>query len=265
MTAPPLPLHGRIALLTGGSRGVGKGIAEELSHAGASVFVTGRTVDASSFDAPCVALRCDHTVDAEVESVFAKIEAAHGPVDILVNNVWGGYERMSENGVFTWPRPFWEQPIHRWDSMFAAGVRAHYVASRLAARGMVARRSGLIVNVSSWAARKHIGNVSYGVAKAATDKMTADMAHELRPHGVAVVSIYPGLVRTESVMAAAAFLDLSNSESPRFVGRAIAALAADPSLMADSGSVLVAAALARKYGFTDVDGKSPRPLTIEAV
>jgi NAD(P)-dependent dehydrogenase (short-subunit alcohol dehydrogenase family) len=146
--------------------------------------------------------------------------------------------------------------------MFAAGVRAHYHASQLAARAMVERRSGLIVNISFWAAQKHVANVAYGVSKAATDKMTADMAAELRPFGVTVVSLYPGLVRTEKVMEAAAWLDLSNSESPEFVGRAVAALAADPEAIRHTGRVLVAAALARDYGFTDIDGKSPRPLTL---
>ena len=131
--------------------------------------------------------------------------------------------------------------------------------------GSEAFADGLIVNVSFWAAQKHIGNVAYGVAKAATDKLTADTAHELRAHGVAVVSLYPGLVRTEKVMEAAAFLDLSNSESPQFIGRAVAALAADPEIMGRSGQVLVAAALAREYGFTDVDGRQPRPLTLADV
>jgi NAD(P)-dependent dehydrogenase (short-subunit alcohol dehydrogenase family) len=172
---------------------------------------------------------------------------------------------MVEDGVFTWLRPFWEQPLWRWDAMFDAGVRAYYRASQLAAPSMIARRRGLIVNVSFWAAQKHIGNVAYGVSKAATDKLTADMATELRPHGAAVVSLYPGLVRTEKVMEASQWLDLSNSESPEFIGRAVAALAADPDVLRHTGQVLVAAALAREYGFTDVDGKSPRPLTLADV
>src|SRR5437773_11482178 len=120
-------------------------------------------------------------------------------------------------------QPFWKQPLWRWDAMFAAGVRAHYVASAHAARTMVARQSGLIVNISFWASQKYLSNVTYGVSKAATDKMTTDMAHELRERNVAVVSLYPGMVRTEKVMEAAAFLDLSNSESPQFIGRAVAA------------------------------------------
>ena len=130
---------------------------------------------------------------------------------------------------------------------------------------MVANGRGLIVNISTWAAQKHIANVAYGVSKAATDKMIADMAIELRPHGVAAVSLYPGLVRTEKVMEAAAWLDLTNSESPEFIGRAVAALARDPDVMRHTGSVLIAANLAAEYGFTDIDGKAPRPLTLADV
>ena len=139
--------------------------------------------------------------------------------------------------------------------------------SRQSTRGAVddCQRARLIINISFWAAQKHIGNVAYGVSKAATDKMTADMAIELRPHGVAVVSLYPGLVRTEKIMEAAAWLDLTNSESPEFVGRAVAALAADPNVMRHTGTVQVAASVAIEYGFQDVDGKSPRPLTLADV
>src|SRR4029453_223471 len=140
-----------------------------------------------------------------------------------------------------------------------------YRASQLAAPTIVRHRGGLIVNISFWAAQKHIANGPYGVSKAATDKMTADMATELKPHGVAVVSLYPGLVRTEKVMEAAQWLDLSNSESPEFIGRAVAALAADPDVLRHTGKVLVAASLAKEDGFTDVDGASPRPLTIADV
>jgi len=126
---------------------------------------------------------------------------------------------------------------------------------------------GLIVNVSFWAAKKHIGNVIYGVAKAATDKMTADMAHELRAHGIAVVSLYPGLVRTEAVLQAAegGWLDLSNSESPEFIGRVVAALARDPAILERSGQVLVAASVALELGVADVDGRRPVPLTLETL
>lgn len=260
-----MQLHGQVAVVTGGSRGIGRGVAGELARLGAKVFVTGRTAsDLATIGEGTVGIRCDHTIDSDVEATFARI-AQEGAIDVLVNAVWGGYERMVDGGEFTWMKPFWQQPLWRWDAMFAAGVRAHYQASQLAASGMVARRRGLIVNISHWAAQKHLGNVAYGVSKAATDKMTAHMAAELQPHGVAVVSIYPGMVRTEKVMASAAWLDLSNSESPEFIGRTVAALAADPDVLRHTGKVLVAAALALDYGFTDLDGKRPRPLTIADV
>jgi dehydrogenase/reductase SDR family member 1 len=259
-------LTGRTALVTGGTKGVGRGVARELAQCGARVFVTGRSADEPGALEPGIAgIRCDHRRDDEVEAAFERIARDGGGVDVLVNSVWGGYDGMIEDGVFTWGKPFWEQPIWRWDAMFAAGVRAHYRASQLAAPSMIARGGGLIVNVSHWAAQKRIGNVAYGASKAATDKLTADMAVELRPHGVAVVSLYPGMVRTEKVMAAAAWLDLSNSESPDFIGRAVAALASDPDAIRHTGKVLVAAAVAAEYGFTDVDGRVPRALTIADV
>jgi NAD(P)-dependent dehydrogenase (short-subunit alcohol dehydrogenase family) len=260
------PLDGNVAVVTGGTFGVGRGIASELARSGAQVYITGRSVDN---DAPLnnqiTGIRCDHQLDSEVTAAFARVASETHGIDILVNNVWGGYERMAEEGAFTWGKPFWEQPLWRWDSMFSAGVRAHYHASQLAAQTMVVRRRGLIVNISSWAAQKHIANVAYGVSKAATDKMTFDMAVELRPYGITVVSLYPGLVRTEKVMEAAAWLDLSNSESPEFIGRAVATLAGDSDVIRHTGAVLVAASVAVDYGFIDIDGKSPRPLTLADV
>ena len=259
-----------VALITGGSRGVGKGVAEALSQSGAAVYVTGRTVTETDFSredsrGTIIPIRCDHRVQSEVELVFERIARDAGRLDILVNNVWGGYENMIEDGEFTWSRPFWEQPHWRWEAMFDAGVRAHFISSQYAARMMIRQAGGLIVNISFWAAQKHTGNVIYGASKAATDKLTTDMADELSEHGVAVVSIYPGLVRTEAVMEAAAFLDLSNSESPQFIGRGVAALAADPACIDRTGKILLAADLAREYGFTDIDGKQPRPLTLDEI
>jgi NAD(P)-dependent dehydrogenase (short-subunit alcohol dehydrogenase family) len=274
-------LAGKVAVVTGASRGVGKGVALGLGEAGATVYVTGRTVqeeeareglggtihqtaeEVNELGGQGIAARCDHRDDEQVEAVFQRVIAEQGRLDVLVNNVWAGYESMIEHGEYTWEHPFWMQPLWRWEAMFGAGVRAHFVSSRLAAQTMVQQRSGLIVNISFWAGQKYMNNVLYGVAKAASDKMAADMAHELHEVGVAAVSLYPGLVRTERVMRAAEFFDISSSESPQFIGRAVAALAADPRVMEKSGQVLVAAALALEYGFKDVDGKQPRPLTLE--
>jgi dehydrogenase/reductase SDR family member 1 len=253
-------LNGCIALVTGASRGVGRGVALGLAHAGATVYATGRTIADAELDSGITKLTCDHNDDQAVAGVFQQIDEEAGRLDVLVNVAWGGYEHMVEDGRFTWMAPFWEQPAWRWHAMITTGVRAAYVASQHAARAMVPARRGLIVHVSSWAGKKYVGNAVCGLAKAATDRMASDMGHELASHGITVVSLYPGLVRTEGVLAAGVF-DLSNSESPEFIGRAVSALANDPDVARWNGSVVVAAALAAEYGFTDIDGKSPRPLT----
>lgn len=248
-------------MVTGASRGVGRGVAIALADAGFEVYATGRSIASADLPSAIHRMPCDHLDDAQTASVFQKLS---GPLEILVNSAWGGYERMMEDGRFTWSLPFWEQSMHRWESMLDAGVRAAFACSSHAARMMVPHRRGLIVNISFWAAQKHIGNTIYGISKAATDKMTADMAHELRPHGVSAVSLYPGLVRTEAVLAAGVF-DLSNSESPEFIGRVIAALWHDPKLAHRSGRALVAAAVASELGVMDIDGQQPRALTLAQV
>jgi dehydrogenase/reductase SDR family member 1 len=252
-----------VALVTGASRGVGRGVAIALADAGYKVYATSRGIERASLPPKIIRIPCDHLLDHETAAAFGRVADESGSLDVLVNSAWGGYERMVEDDTFTWEFPFWDQPEHRWPSMLDAGVRAAFVASSHAARLMVPRGRGLIVNISYWAAQKYMGNVIYGVAKAATDKMTADMAVELKPSGVAVLSLYPGLVRTELVLRSAAAFDLSNSESPEFQGRVIAALAKDPLLLERSGQVWVTAAVARELEVTDVDGRTPTPLTLE--
>ncbi len=275
------PLSGKTALVTGASRGVGKGIALGLGEAGATVYVTGRTMvegqapggiagtiqetaaEVTRLGGQGIAVRCDHRDDDQTRAVFAQIQVEQGRLDVLVNNVWGGYEHFYDGTEFWKESGFWTAPLARWDAMFQAGVRAHFTASVLAAPLMIAQGSGLIVNISFFAAQQVDKGVAYGAAKAADDHMAACMAHELRPHNVCALSLYPGLVRTEFVLRAAEYFDLSNSESPQFEGRAVAALAGDPQVMSKSGQVLVAAALGLEYGFTDIDGKQPRPVTSE--
>ena len=274
-------LNGKVAVVTGGSRGVGKGIALGLGEAGATVYVTGRTVKektdteklggtvfstaeaVTEIGGKGIAIQCDHSDDSQVESVFQKIAKESKKIDLLVNNAWAGYEKMREGSRFTYFKPFWEQPFWRWDAMFHSGVRAAYTSSAFAARLMTKKKRGLIVNISFWSAQVYMSNTQYGVSKAAVDKMSEYMAHELKKFNVAVVSLYPGLVRTESVMKNAKNFDMSNSESPQFIGRVVAALAADPDIMNKSGKVLVAAQEALDYGIQDIDGRQPRPLTIK--
>jgi dehydrogenase/reductase SDR family member 1 len=259
-----------VAIVTGGSLGVGKGIVEGLAEARNTVFFTGRDLDRLAqteaegrrLGGKVSARQVDHADDGQVESLFAEIEKEH-QLGLLVNNVWGGYERMVENERFTFVDPYWEQPLWRWDAMMNIGVRAAFVASQLATRIMLKQDGGLIINISFWAAQKYTGNTLYGMAKAATDKMTADMAVELKHKNIKVISLYPGLVRTEKVMANAEYMDLRNSESPRFIGRTIAALRQDENLINEfNGKVAIAADMARRLGVTDIDGKSPEPLTL---
>ncbi len=270
---------GKVAIVSGASRGVGRGIAQVLGEAGATVYVTGRSVRGkptteglpgtidetaeliSQAGGVGIAVRCDHCIDSQVEALFERVEdEQEGRLDLLVNNVWGGYEQY-EHSKFD--APFWEQPLWRWHGMFVAGLRAHFTASRLAAPLMIERGRGLIVNISYGNGGKFLGSVLYDVAKHAVDRLAMGMAFELREHGIAALSLYPGFVRTERVVAGYKG-DMSVTESPQFTGRAVLALATDPSVIHKSGMAFSACELAREYGFTDIDGKRPAELRVQS-
>ncbi len=277
-------LRDRITVVTGASRGAGRGIALALGQEGATVYVTGRSVrcDSTRPDLPGatvdetaegvtaqggrgIAVRCDHTEDDQVAALFERVGQEHGRLDLLVNNVWGGYEDYGEDEAFD--APFWAQPLWRWDRMFDAGVRAHFAASRLAAPLMMTRGQGLIVSTTFWDRGKALGNLPYDLAKTAINRLAYLLALELRPHGVAAVALSPGWMRTEAVLQVYdtdeahwhEIPELARTESPWYIGRAVAALAADPEVMARSGQVLTVGDLARAYGFTDLDGRRPPP------
>jgi len=276
-------LDGKISLVTGASRGIGKGIAKSLAKNGSTVYITGRTIkpyectvklpgtiheteeEIIADGGRCIAIPCDHTSDNEVEKVFYMINTQQGQIDILVNNVWGGYEYFNDGTEFWKEKGFWEAPLSRWDKMFQSGVRAHYVASCIAAKMMVQNKSGLIINISFGVSQRNDRGVAYCTSKAATDKMSMCMAYDLKKYNIPVIVIHPGLVRTEAVLKAKEQFDLSNSESPEFIGMVISELASDPKIIEKSGQILIAAKTAIEYGIKDIDGKQPRPLTIEEV
>jgi len=281
-----MPLKGKIALVTGASRGIGRGIALQLGTAGATVYVTGRQpskrpTDLAS-DLPSleqtanevtqrggkgIAVYCDHSNPDDVKKLFARIENDEkGRLDILVNNAYAGVPAILDN----MGKKFWELEPLIWDDINNVGLRNHYVCSVYAARLMVPRKSGLIVNVSSAGGLKYIFNVAYGVGKEACDRMAADCAQELRPHNVAFVSLWPGAVKTELIMNT--MQSPKGAENPgmtkmfeegetiEYSGKCVVHLAADPTIMNRTGKILLTGDLGDHYSFVDVNGHKPRSI-----
>ena len=270
------PLAGKVALVTGASRGIGKGIALVLAEQGATVYVTGRTVREGDYYLPgtvggtaaeCdargkdsggrgVAVACDHGDDAAVAALFERIAAEQGRLDILVNNAFTLSDDLLE------PKAFWEKPLSNLE-MWDVGVRSNYVAAWHAARIMAPQKSGLIVAISGFAAVTYTYSVIFGTSKSAVDRMARDMAIELEPHGVASLTLWQGLTLTEKAQdnlarmgdKMTASITQMHGSSVEHPGRVIAALAADPAVMKRSGGEFVTAELAQEYGLTDVDGQ----------
>jgi len=266
-------LTGKIAVVTGASRGIGKGIALALGELGATVYVTGRTVTPGSYPLPGtvgetaaeidkrggkgVAVAVDHADDAQVAALFAQIEREQGRLDLLVNNAFALPEDLTE------PEKFWEKPLSNWQ-MVDVGVRSNFTAAWHAAKIMVPQKSGLIVAISGYVGVTYTYGVVFGTCKAAVDRMARDMAIELQPHNIASLSLWQGLTFTERAIRnidlnpAMKQLTVTNPLvgcSPEFPGRVIAALLADAEIMKRSGGTFITAEVAQDYGVTDIDGK----------
>ncbi|OQA24017.1 MAG: 3-oxoacyl-(acyl-carrier-protein) reductase FabG [Verrucomicrobia bacterium ADurb.Bin345] len=266
-------LSGKVAVVTGASRGIGKGIALALASEGATVYVTGRTVTPGSSPLPgtvgetaaqCnsrggtgVAVQVDHGRDDQVAALFERVEREQGRLDILVNNAFALPDDLTQ------PKPFWEKPLSNWE-MIDVGVRSNFVAAWHAARIMAPQNSGLVVAISGYTGVAYTYSVVFGTSKSAVDRMARDMAIELKPYNVASISLWQGLTLTELArrnlatipgLKDGAATQPKDACSPEFPGRVIAALAGDPDVMRHSGGTHITAELAREYGITDIDGK----------
>jgi NAD(P)-dependent dehydrogenase (short-subunit alcohol dehydrogenase family) len=275
------PLSGQVAVVAGATRGAGRGIARALGEAGATVYCTGRSVigQPSPYGQPetidetaamiaadggtAIAVRVDHTVDGEVQSLFARLEQEHGRLDVLVNSVAGEDPIMGQWGSF------WEVDLTNGEAIMRQALLSHIMTAKHATPLMIRRRRGLIVEVTENDLLMAGGNVLTQIVKTSQKILATILASELRPHGVAAVAVTPGFLRSERMLehfgvteanwrdAGQKDSNFLESESPLFVGRAIAALAEDPEVMKRSGHLFSSWELGREYGFTDVDGRRP--------
>ena len=277
-------LKGKVALVTGATRGIGKGIAIGLGEAGATVYITGRSLESSragegiagtlqetklaveKAGGVCISVQVDHSDDEQIASLFDRIQQEQqGQLDLLVNNVFAGVQTLRDS----YGKPFWDCEPELWDAVNHVGLWSHYITSVLASRMMTKRKQGLICTLSSWGSMSYIFGVAYGVGKSACDRLAADMAVELNPYNVASISVWPGIVGTEHISrlaeevqeknidSPAGIGERYNWESPFLTGRVIAALAAEPNIMKHTGKAKIVAELAQKYRIVDQDGNLP--------
>ena len=276
-----MPLRDRVAVVAGATRGAGRGIARMLGAAGATVYCTGRSVRGRSATAGRpetieetaemvtteggrgIAVRTDHTVEEEVAQLFARVRTEQDRLDVLVNDVWGG------DALTEWGSPFWTLSISQGRELLERAVHSHIITSRHGAPLMVERNAGLIVEVTDGDTHGYRGNLFYDLAKNAVIRLAYAMAADLHAQRVTALAITPGFLRSEAVLESFGVTEanwrdaidkdpyFAESETPCFVGRAIAALAADPHVAQKSGGLFSSWALAKEYGFTDLDGRRP--------
>ena len=280
------PLQGKVAVVAGATRGAGRGIAVMLGEAGATVYCTGRSVRGKPSDlnrpetieetaemvtasgGVGIPVKVDHREEEQVRELFARIEEEqNGRLDVLVNDIWGG-ERLTK-----WNTPFWEHSLADGLQIQERAVRTHLITAYYAARLMVANKTGLIVEITDGVDYRYRGNLYYSLAKISAIHLAEAMAEELRPHHVAAVAVTLGFLRSEEMLdyygvkeenwkdAVKSGLPHAEhfiaSETPFFIGRGIAALAADPDVFGKTGRLMGSWDLADEYGFSDVDGRKP--------
>lgn len=271
----------KIAIVAGATRGAGRGIACMLGEKGATVYCTGRSVRGapatgnrpetieetaelvSQHGGTGIPVQVDHTVEAQVQALFARIKAEQGKLDIVVNDVWGG------DALTEWNTPFWKHSLANGLLMQQRAVHSHIITSRYAAPLMVAQKSGLIVEITDGRDYSYRGNLFYDLAKISAIRLAYAMAQELRPYGVAALAVTPGFLRSEEMLDHFGVTEQNwrdgakkdphfiASETPYFVGRAVAALAADPAVLEKTGKALSSWDLSTEYGFSDIDGRQP--------
>lgn len=275
------PLKGKVAVVAGATRGAGRGIACMLGEAGATVYCTGRSVRGKSatenrpetieetaemvngYGGKGIAVQVDHLEEEQVKALFERVRAEQGKLDILVNDIWGGDE-LSE-----WGKPFWELEVEKGWLMQERAVHTHVITSRYGTPLLLERKQGLIVEITDGENSNYRGNLFYDLAKSSVIRLSYAMAEELRPHGITALAVTPGFLRSEAMLdhfgvteanwrdGAKKDPNFIASETPYFVGRAVAALAADPNVAEKSGKAFSSWGLAQEYGFLDIDGTQP--------
>lgn len=278
------PLKGKIALVAGATRGAGRGIACMLGEAGATVYCTGRSIRGHSatnsrpetieetaelvtqYGGNGIYMQVDHLVPGQVQQLFKRIDREQGRLDILVNDIWGG-DPLTE-----WGTPFWELSLEKGREMIEKAVASHIITSRYGVPMMIIRKTGLIIEITDGnhqTNRVYRSNLFYDLAKSSIIRLAFGMAEELRPHGITALALTPGFLRSEAMLEHFGVTEANwqkgiasdphfiASETPFFVGRAVAALAADPNVDQKTGQALSSWELAREYKFTDMDGSRP--------
>jgi NAD(P)-dependent dehydrogenase (short-subunit alcohol dehydrogenase family) len=285
------PLKGKIAVVAGATRGAGRGIACMLGEAGATIYCTGRssrrvpkpsgrgntafdtayrpeTIEETAemveqYGGKGIPVRVDHTDEAQVKALFDRVRAEQGRLDILVNDVWGGDELME------WAKPFWELDLSKGLLMQQRAVHTHIITSHYGAPLMVEQKSGVIFEITDGDTMDYRGSLFYDLVKTSVIRLAFAMAHDLRPYNIAALAVTPGFLRSEAMLEHFGVTEANwqdgakkdphfiMSETPYFVGRAVAALAADPNLMTKSGRAFSSWNLSDEYGFTDIDGRKP--------